>query len=161
MANAISPTTAPTYGAIGGYAPENLNTQRVPSIASVLNQYVNAAGKTVPITSQNVLQFTNLENVYAEVNHSAVGFPGEHFPIQPYAFPSAAQAPAGVAISASTFWSTGRVADGVSNSGGPCYSQAFTLKPGVYYFGDYDFYNVTTTTFRDVLVVGTPTPPAK
>lgn len=158
MANAISPTTAPTYGPIGGYAPLNLSTKQFPNVAAVINQYVNSAGKTVPITSQNVLQFANVENAYAGVNHSAVGFKGEHFPTQPYPFPTAAPRPTASAISATTFWSTGRVADNVSSSGGPCFSQVFTLKPGVYYFGDYDYYNVTTTTFRDVLVVGTPSP---
>jgi hypothetical protein len=158
MANAISPTTAPTFGPVGGYAPGNLSTHQFPAVAAVINQYVNAAGKTVPITSQNVLQFANVENIYVGVNHSAVGFKGEHFPTQPYPFPSAAPLPIATAISATSFWSTGRIADTTSNSGGPCFSQVFTLKPGVYYFGDLDYYNVTTTTFRDVLVVGTPVP---
>jgi hypothetical protein len=43
------------------------------------------------------------------------------------------------------FWSTGRVPP---NTTGQCYSQVFTLKTGVYYFGDLDYYN-TATSFRD------------
>lgn len=159
-----SPTTAPTYGPIGGYAAANLNTHRVQPVAAVINQHVNAGGKTVPITSQNVLQFANVENTYYDVvNHSAVGFfQGKQFPHRPYAFSSAAPKPTATAISATAFWSTGRVGNNpTSSSSGNCFSQVFTIKPGVYYFGDYDYYNVTTTTFRDVLVVGTPTPPAQ
>lgn len=161
MSNAISPTTAPSYGPIGGYAPANMKTQRIPIVAGVVNQYINAAGKAVPITSQNVLQFVNVETDYYDVvNHSAVGFGGETFPKAPYTFPSAAPKPTAAAISPTAFWSTGRVANNVGSSSGDCFSQVFTLKAGVYYFGDYDYYNVTTTTFRDVLVVGTPTPSA-
>lgn len=158
MSSAISPTTAPTYGAVGGYVAVNLNTRQFPAQAAVISSYVNASGKTVPITSQNVLQFANAETLYTTVNHSAVGFNGEHFPVQPYAFPSAAPKPTASAISATTFWSTGRVANAMASSASSCFSQVFTLKPGVYYFGDFDYYNVTTTTFRDVLVVGTPAP---
>lgn len=162
MSNVISPTTAPTYGPVGGYVAVNLNTRNFKPLAAVINSYVNAAGKTVPITSKNVLQFANVETVYAVVNHSAVGFTGEHFPERPYTFPSAAPKPTASAISATSFWSTGRIANAPSSSSsGDCFSQVFTLKPGVYYFGDYDYYNVSTTTFRDVLVVGTPTPPAR
>jgi hypothetical protein len=50
-------------------------------------------------------------------------------------------------------WSTGRLASPVSEQ---CYSQTFTLSPGVYYFGDLDYYNLSN--FRDVLIVATPPP---
>lgn len=158
MSNVISPTTAPTYGPVGGYVAVNLSTRQFAAQAAVINSYVNASGKTVPITSQNVLQFANAETLYTTVNHSAVGFKGDRFPAQPYAFASAAPKPTASAISSTSFWSTGRVANATGSSSSPCFSQVFTLKPGVYYFGDYDYYNVTTTTFRDVLVVGTPAP---
>jgi hypothetical protein len=39
----------------------------------------------------------------------------------------------------------------VSQPGIACFSQTFTLTVGTFYFGDYDYYNLTN--MRDVLVV--------
>jgi hypothetical protein len=148
MGNNVGPTSAPTYGPINGYAVvENGN---FPSQAMLINQWVNQ-GVTQPITSSNVLQFTNVDDGGAE--HSAVGFQGSAFPRVPYTFPSAAASPVASAVSRTTLWSTGRIESGVSAQ---CYSQTFTLSPGTYYFGDLDYYNLSN--FRDVLIVGTPAP---
>ncbi|MGA8474902.1 MAG: hypothetical protein WB681_07510 [Candidatus Cybelea sp.] len=56
-------------------------------------------------------------------------------------------------MSTSKLWSTGRIEAPVSQQ---CYSQTFTLTPGIYYFGDLDYYNLSN--FRDVLIVATPPP---
>ncbi|HEY2476025.1 MAG TPA: hypothetical protein VGI19_14640, partial [Candidatus Cybelea sp.] len=87
------------------------------------------------------------------VLHSAVGIKGNAFPPTPYTFPKPAASPAGTAVSDSSLWSTGRIVAPVSQQ---CYSQVFTLSPGVYYFGDLDYYNLSN--FRDVLIVATPPP---
>jgi len=151
MASAISAVSVPTYGTISGYSVVNVAQGTYPDQAMVINQYTNSAGKTVPITSNNMLQFTNVETGSSIINHSAVGFKGEAFPAIPYAFPSPAALPTGTTVSHTASWSTGRVQP-LSYS--PCASQVFKLTPGVYYFGDYDYYN--TANFRDVLVVATP-----
>lgn len=148
MGNNIGPTTAPTYGPINGYAV--VESGGFPSQAMPINQWLNQ-GVVAPITSNNVIQFTNVDT--AGSVHSAVGFKGGSFPRVPYTFPSAAASPTGAAVSTTTLWSTGRVAAGVSEQ---CYSQTFTLSRGVYYFGDLDNYNLSN--FRDVLIVGTPAP---
>lgn len=154
MGSSIAAVGVPTYGPIGGYAVVNLNDGTIPSQATVIKQFVNTLGSPSPITSNNVLQFANVEGAYGP-NHSAVGFKGESFPSTPHVFASPLALPIGTAISNSTTWSTGRVAAPFGNYGS-CLSKSFTLKQGIYYFGDFDFYNLTT--FRDVLIVGTPAP---
>ena len=84
-----------------------------------------------------------------------MGFKGDSFPTAPYTFPTAAASPTATAVSTSSLWSTGRIEAPVSQQ---CYSQTFTLRPGIYYFGDLDYYNLSN--FRDVLIVGSP-PPAR
>lgn len=154
MANSIAAVSVPTYGPIGGYSVVNLNDGTFPAQATVIKQYINATGTPAPITANNVLQFANAESAYGP-NHSAVGFKGDAFPSTPHVFASPLALPIGTAISNNTQWSTGRVAAPFGNYGS-CLSKSFTLKQGTYFFGDFDFYNVTT--FRDVLVVGTPAP---
>lgn len=152
MGSAISPVASPPYGAIGGYSVADLSTGEFPTQAMLINATLPAGGAA--ITSQNVIQFTNVENNgTTTINHSAVGFKGDAFPGTPYAFPSPAASPLGTTIASAASWSTGRVAPSVTQQ---CYSREFSLKPGTYFFGDYDFYNLGT--FRDVLVVGTPRP---
>ncbi len=147
MGNNIGATYTSKYGVINGYGVvENGN---FPAQAMLINQWLNPAGGTGPITSNNVLQFTNVDTGF--VLHSAVGFKGESFPSIPYTFPSAAASPVATAVSTNSLWSTGRVAAPVSAQ---CYSQTFTLKAGTYYFGDLDYYNLSN--FRDVLIVATP-----
>jgi hypothetical protein len=148
MGNQISATTAPKYETINGYAVVENGT--FPSRATLINQWLNQ-GVVSSITSKNVLQFTNIDSDGAL--HSAVGFKGSRFPPTPYTFPSAAASPEATAVSTGTLWSTGRINAPVSQQ---CYSQVFTLTPGLYYFGDLDYYNLTN--FRDVLIVATPTP---
>ena len=147
MGNLIGPTTAPTYGTINGYAIVEFGT--FPLQATLIDHWVNPAGNVVPITSGNVVQFANID---ASGNHSAVGFKGEAFPATPYSFPKAAASPTGTTVSATSLWSTGRIAPQTGSQ--QCYSQTFTLKPGTYYFGDLDNYNLSN--FRDVLIVATP-----
>jgi hypothetical protein len=150
MGSAISATTAPTYGKIGGYSVANLSTGTFSNQSTVINQTLPSGGKA--ITSNNVLQFANVESASGSViNHSAVGFKGDAFPAEPYTFPSPAASPVATAVSTSALWSTGRVSPPLYQQ---CFSQVFSLKPGVYYFGDLGYYNVTT--FRDVLIVATP-----
>jgi hypothetical protein len=146
MGNEIGPSNVPKYGTINGYSV--VQGQSFPLHAGLINQWLNQ-GVLAPITSKNVLQFTNVDNSGAL--HSAVGFKGGSFPPTPYTFPSPAASPTGTAVSNSSLWSTGRVAAPVSQQ---CYSQTFSLSPGVYYFGDLDYYNLSN--FRDVLIVATP-----
>jgi hypothetical protein len=148
MGNEIAPTSAPKYGGINGYAV--VESGSFPTRATLINQWLNQ-GVIAPITSANIVQFANVDQAGAE--HSAVGFTGDRFPPQPYTFPSAAASPQATAVNTGTLWSTGRVDAPIYQQ---CYSQTFTLKPGTYYFGDLDFYNLSD--FRDVLIVGTPTP---
>lgn len=148
MGNEIAPTSAPKYGAINGYAV--VESGSFPARAMLINQWLNQ-GVVSQITSQNVLQFANVDQAGSE--HSAIGFKGNRFPPEPYTFPSAAASPVATAVSTGTLWSTGRVDAPVYQQ---CYSQTFMLKPGVYYFGDLDYYNLSN--FRDVLIVGTPAP---
>jgi hypothetical protein len=148
MGNQIAPTTAPKYRTINGYA--TVENGSFSSRAAVINQWFNQ-GVLSPITSRNVIQFANVDPGAAL--HSAVGFKGNRFPPVPYTFPSAAASPVATAVSTGTLWSTGRVNPPVYQQ---CYSQAFTLTPGVYYFGDLDYYNLSN--FRDVLIVSTAPP---
>lgn len=150
MGNDIGPSSVPKYGTINGYAV--VLGGSFSGHASLINQWLNQ-GVLSPITSKNVLQFINVDSGGAV--HSAVGFKGNSFPPVPYTFPTAAASPTATAVSTSTLWSTGRIAASVSQQ---CYSQTFTLNPGVYYFGDLDYYNLSN--FRDVLIVATP-PPAQ
>jgi|SRR5580700_516571 hypothetical protein len=148
MGNQIAPTTAPKYRTINGYAA--VENGSFSSRAAVINQWFNQ-GVLSPITSKNVIQFANVDPGGAL--HSAVGFKGNRFPPVPYTFPSAAASPVATAVSTGTLWSTGRVDPPVYQQ---CYSQTFTLTPGVYYFGDLDYYNLSN--FRDVLIVSTAPP---
>lgn len=148
MGNNIGAASAPTYGTINGYAV--LLGPSVPGHAALISQWLSQ-GVVSPITSDNVLQFTNVDS--AGTPHSAVGFTGNAFPPPSYTFPSAAASPTATAVSTTKLWSTGRVAAPPS---GQCYSQTFALTPGVYYFGDLDYYSLSN--FRDVLVVATASP---
>ena len=150
MGNDIGPSSVPKYGTINGYAV--VLGGSFSGHASLINQWLNQ-GVLSLITSKNVLQFTNVDSGGAL--HSAVGFKGNSFPPVPYTFPTAAASPTATAVSTSSLWSTGRIAASVSQQ---CYSQTFTLSPGVYYFGDLDYYNLSN--FRDVLIVASP-PPAR
>ena len=150
MGNEVAPTSAPKYGTINGYAV--VESDSVPVRATLINQWLNG-GVVSPITPKNVIQFANVDTTGAL--HSAVGFKGNRFPPTPYTFPSAAASPVATAVSTGTLWATGRVEAPIYQQ---CYSQAFTLTPGVYYFGDLDYYNLSN--FRDVLIVASP-PPAR
>jgi hypothetical protein len=146
MGNQISPTTAPKYGTINEYSV--LEGVSFSSRATLISQWLNQ-GVLASITSKNVLQFANVDANGAA--HSAVGFKGASFPKVPYTFPSSAASPVATAVSTGTLWSTGRINPPLYQQ---CYSQTFTLTPGVYYFGDLDYYNLSN--FRDVLLVSTP-----
>lgn len=146
MGNNIGPSTVPKYGTINGYAV--VQNGSFPGHAMLISQWLNQ-GVLSPITSKNVLQFTNVDSGGAL--HSAVGFKGNSFPPTPYTFPSAAASPTATAVSNTSLWSTGRVETAASQQ---CYSQTFTLSAGSYYFGDLDYYNLSN--FRDVLIVATP-----
>jgi hypothetical protein len=148
MGNAIAPTSAPKYGTINGYAV--VENGSFPAHATLINQWLND-GVISAITSDNVLQFANVDTGSAA--HSAVGFKGSSFPPTPYAFPTAAASPVATAVSTGTLWSTGRISPPIYQQ---CYSQTFTLKPGIYYFGDLGYYNLSN--FRDALIVATPPP---
>lgn len=147
MSNSIGPTSVPPYGTINGYAV--VENGSVATHAEVINQWLKG-GVLQPITSKNVLQFTNID---PGVLHSAVGFMGNGFPSTPYTFPTAAASPTATAVSSTSLWSTGRIAAPTSQQ---CYSQTFTLTAGTYYFGDLDYYNLSN--FRDVLIVASPSP---
>jgi hypothetical protein len=149
MGNNIAPTYTTAYGIINGYAVIEKN--QFPYTAMLINQWSNGSGSTQKITPQNVLQFTNVDS--GNTQHSAVGFKGDSFPSVPHTFPSAAASPVATAVSTGSLWSTGRIDPPISQQ---CYSQAFTLSPGVYYFGDLDYYNLSN--FRDVLIVATTAP---
>lgn len=142
----VMPTASP-FNSIYGYSVGSGGTYS--ALATLISQTASGG----PITPSNVVQFTNVET-YAAVNHSAVGFSGNAFPPQPYAFPSPAASPTNATIG-NGFWSTGRIP--AAGSGGQCFSQVFTLRRGVFFFGDLDYYN-SATSFRDALIVGTPSP---
>jgi hypothetical protein len=148
MGNNIGAVTVAKYGIINGYTV--VESGSFSSKATLINQWLNQ-GVLSPITSNNILQFTNVDTGGAQ--HSAVGFKGNAFPPIPYTFPSAAASPVATAVSTGSLWSTGRVDAPTYQQ---CYSQAFTLAAGTYYFGDLDYYNLSN--FRDVLIVATPSP---
>lgn len=146
MGNEITPTSAPKIGTINGYTV--VENGSFSTRAMLINQWLNG-GVLTPITSNNLLQFTNVDSGGAQ--HSAVGFKGDSFPPTPYTFPTAAASPQATAVSTGSLWSTGRIDPPTYQQ---CYSQTFTLKAGTYYFGDFDYYNLSN--FRDVLTVATP-----
>jgi hypothetical protein len=139
----ITVTSSATYGEIAGYAL--FDGYDIPDEGQVISK--TASGQ--PITSADVVQFTNIELGYDEIDHSAVGFSGQSFPSTPYVFPSPAASPTNTVIG-NGLWSTGQIPP--AQNGYLCFSQSFTLEPGTYYFGDLDYYN-TITSYRDVLVV--------
>lgn len=142
----VLPTTAPIYGPINGYV--EANTDGTFSLSAQI----------VTLHSNDIVQFVNVDADIqsAAIYHSAVGFPqATSFPTMPYTFPAATAQALGTSIS-SAEWSTGRF--GVP--GVLCYSQAFSLSPGTYYFGDYDFYN-SLTSLRGVIVVQASSTQAK
>ena len=81
MGNEISPTSAPGYGTINGYTV--VENGSFSSRATLITQWLNQ-GVLSPITSKNVLQFTNVDTGGAF--HSAVGFKGASFPKYPIHF---------------------------------------------------------------------------
>jgi len=127
----INPTSVPTYGQIFGYAPAP------PSGITLVSAVVHAS-------TADVVQFWNISN---SGEYSAVGLGSSGFPPVHHTFPSGTQNPVSSVIGSGT-WSTGRL--GVNSTSG-CFSQDFTLSAGTWYFGDYDFYNLTNN--RDVMIV--------
>ncbi len=142
----VTTVTDPTYGAIAGYAV--FNGTDLPDLAQVISKTSSGAA----ITASDTVQFTNIELGTDTIYHSAVAFSGHAFPSEPYTFPANAATATNTVIgsSAQPFWSTGRIPP--AQNGQLCFSQAFTLHAGTYYFGDLDYYN-TITSYRDVLVV--------
>jgi hypothetical protein len=150
MGNVIGPVSITPYGTINGYAVVENN--QFPLEATLINQWMTGSGVTQPITTKNLLQFVNVDSSGSV--HSAVGFSTKAFPPTPYTFPTADVAPVGSTIGSKTAWSTGRV-EATSGSEEQCYSQTYALTAaGSYYFGDYDYYNLSNV--RDVVVVATP-----
>ena len=139
MSLAIAPTDAPNYGTINGYTIANPTTGTFGNVATVITS------KTT-----DVVQFANADYGATPINHSAVGLPNAPgFPAPPYAFPPDVRQPISSQITQSQ-WSTGLVAEPTGS--GACFSQPFTLpSPGTYYFGDFNYYNVSD--MRDVIVV--------
>jgi hypothetical protein len=132
----------PTYGPILGYARDPQNGT-LPTVSA-----------TISLKPNDLIQFANID---AAIAYSAVGFGVTKFPPVPYSFPSGTQSPVGTTLGASV-WSTGRIPQGTNF--GLCYSQQFKL-PGsgtVVYFGDYDHYNATNGSFRDVIIVSNTAP---
>jgi hypothetical protein len=136
------------YGAILGYALDP-GTGFFPSIAA-----------RVTLRPSDIVQFANID---ADIAYSAVGFGIKAFPPVPYSFPKGTQNPVGRQIGPNQ-WSTGRISPANAVTGELCYSQQFSL-PGTNgassvaaYFGDYDRYNLTNGTFRDVIVVSNTAP---
>ncbi|HTU82577.1 MAG TPA: hypothetical protein VMF61_10635 [Candidatus Acidoferrales bacterium] len=146
-----NPITAPTYGPISGYSLGDINGDSSPN-AQLINMTSSPSGP--PITTADTVQFVNVDA--SQTYHSAAGFAGDAFPSTPYTFPSPLASPTSSVIQSGTRWSTGRIApQSLSTYGTLCFSQVFTLKAGVYYFGDLDYYNYGT---RDVLIVSGTAP---
>lgn len=133
MGSAISATSAAPFGTISGYA-----------VASSFATLVNVAAP-VAVRVSDIVQFVNVESGSpTAIYHSAVGFPGATaFPAVPVVFPPSLNQAVGTTIGANA-WSTGVVAP-------QCFSPAFTLDVGTYYFGDLAYFNLTN--FRDVILV--------
>ena len=139
-------TPDPTYGMVFGYALADSQGD-IPVTAAV-----------VTLRPGDQVQFVNVDPANSDGSngndHSAVGFQTQAFPATPYAFPAAADAPAGTTLGNGTLWSTGELP---STAAAPCYSQVFTVPAsGVYYFGDLGYYN--SLGMRDVLVVSASAP---
>jgi plastocyanin len=125
MSLSISPATIAPYGQLFGYAPVD-STGAFNNVAAVVTV---AAGSTV--------QFANGDAPAPQtIYHSAVGFSGTAFPAVPYAFPSASATQTGSAVSTTSLWSTSQLPGTES-----CFSQAFVVPAGTYYFGDITYYN--------------------
>jgi hypothetical protein len=142
MGSYIEPpdTPDPTYGSVYGYSLVD-TSGNYPLVSS-----------PITLKPNDTIQFTNVDPPTASdangTSHSAAGLQTNGFPV-PHPFPSAAFAPVGTTLSASTLWSTGEIA---SEAAALCYSQSFVLPAsGTYYFGDLDFYN--SVNMRDVIVV--------
>jgi hypothetical protein len=136
MSVVVTATTAPSYGAINGYIVANSDGS-FNNVATVINLH-----------HADLVQFVNADSFGpAPIFHSAVNFPGAaKFPTPPISFPPGTALPIDTLIS-SAQWSTGRLPPSLSL----CYSQQFTVAPGTYYIGDFDFYNAAN--MRDVIVV--------
>jgi hypothetical protein len=134
----------PVYGNILGYAPD-------PGTG-----FPATTASTITLRSSDVVQFINVDQA---APFSAVGFGTTSFPPVPYTFPSGTQNPIGTALGSSQ-WSTGRIPPFNTANGMFCYSQPFTLPRSgtVVYFGDFDHYNTTNGTFRDVIIVSGAAP---
>jgi hypothetical protein len=161
--NPSSPTPTPN-GACGNFGSPTAIIDVTPEISPVKNptygtisEYALSLGSSLPVaapislTTADTVQFLNIDSVH-EV--SAVGMGTKGFPAVPFTFPSGTQSPVGTSIGASQ-WSTGRL--GVNLSFG-CYSQVFTMPSVtngkvVEYFGDYDLYNPSNGTARNVIIV--------
>ncbi len=130
-------------------------TSATPSPYGLINSYVLAnsdgtfgdVAQVINLRRSDIVQFANADNFGpTPIFHSAVGFlSATTFPAFPFTFPASTQTAIGSTIS-SAQWSTGRVAP-------TCYSQQFSLTPGTYYFGDFDYYNLSN--MRDVIIVST------
>ena len=75
MGNNIGAVTVAKYGIINGYTI--VENGSFSNKASLINQWLNQ-GVLSPITTNNILQFTNVDTGAAQ--HSAVGFKGNSFP---------------------------------------------------------------------------------
>jgi hypothetical protein len=128
----ITPTSDPTYGVVAGYG---LST----------NGNVSNVAAPIVVSPSATIQFFDNDVSNSQLHYSAAGIPNvSAFPSPSFTFPPAATAATGTVINATTTWSTGLLS-------GQCYSQAFTIKaPGVYYFGDVNYYALGN--LRDVIV---------
>ena len=132
MSTLIGAATPSPYGIINGYVAAN------PDLT------YGTTAAVISARSTDVVQFVNVDNLDPVHIHSAVGLTvAPPFPTPIYSFPPATQNALGSTIN-STQWSTGRLS-------AVCFSQTFTLAPGTFYFGDFDYYNSSNT--RDVIVV--------
>lgn len=139
MSAAISATLGTRYGIINGYTTLG-SSGAVATVATVITAHPN-----------DILQFVNAEAGASPILHSAIAFRSAAFPPVPYAFSLSVQRPVRTAIS-TALWSTGRVAPSPDGGITCCFAQQFTLQNGTFYFGDFDYYNLSN--MRDVIVVG-------
>ena len=150
VSQGIAAITDPTYGPILGYALDPQDGT-LPIVAA-----------PITLRATDIVQFANIDPAIA---YSAVGFGTHGFPGVPYTFPSGTQNPVGAQIGAMV-WSTGRISSS-GDFGETCLSQQFTLPQTsgtsvvIVYFGDYDHYNSTNGTFRDVIVVSNSAPQSR
>jgi hypothetical protein len=139
-------TSDPTYGSVNGYAVEG--SPAGDAQAAIISEYYpNGSSSPTPITPNNIIQFTNVDS--SGVYHSAVSitppWPGTN-----YQFPTALASPSANTTIGNGTWSTG-LWPPLDANGNQCFSQTFTLKQGVWYFGDYNYYD--SALMRDVIVV--------